>query len=423
MCATTVALGGMYAFTSARTYVATAELKIDRFLPRMANFQGLEHYGNQPYDYVLTQCQVIQSPRIIAAALSDPKISDTLTPTRAVDPVRHVQERLKVQPKQSSQVVSLRLTWSDANEGARLLNAIIDAYMKYGVDRKHDTASHYVKSLQKQREQLRDELGKVRERTQAFMAKTGVVPTQPDGQDVTVAKLADFNSALTQAQIERIRHEARIRSLEGYTRKQWQEVAAGQTETDRELAPLRTGAIGKRQELAALTQRLGDEHPQIRAVKAELAVLGQAEDKALLGVARRMMAQALEAYDTAKSREKALQGAFRTQHETVLSQAGSLNQYLTLRNDEERTQNVYQQVVQRIKELEVVGNEGVYNISVLNAACVPPEPAGPSKPKVLCVAGLIGLGLGLAVVMVMSKPADPGYVAYRTPVGTIGSPA
>lgn len=423
ICAATVALGGLYSYSVSRTYVATAELKVERFLPRMTNMAGVEGYGNQPYDYVLTQCQVIQSPRIISAALADRESSGMTCLAGRADPTRHVLECLKVQPKENSQVVELRLTWPDAAEAADLLNAIIDAYMKYSVARKHDTASEYVRSLRHQREQLKQELGRARQRVHAFMAQSGVVVPRPGGQDVVSAKLADLNRALTQAQIERIRHESRSQSLRRYSREQWRDVAVGQGDASRDLSPVRTQILQKRQELAGLRQRLGDAHPQIRVLKEELRVLVQAEDQSLLRAARGMMAQATEACAAAKACEQALCAAFQKQREVVLDQASNRSQYLTIRNDEERTRNVYQRVAQRIKELEVIGNEGVCNISVLSPAGEPLAPASPNGPRVMCVSALIGLGLGLAVVMVLSKPLTPGYVAYRSAVGPIGSPA
>lgn len=423
VCAAAVAMGGLYTYTVARTYVATAELKIDRFLPRMANMPGVERYGNQPYDYVLTQCQVIQSPRIISAALSDPTLGGTPVLAGQTDPTRYVRERLRVQPKDTTQVVELRLAWPDATEGADLLNAIIDAYMKYNLSRKQDTASDYVRSLQQHREELKKELTGARRRVQTLMAKSGVVPTPGGGQDVAVAKLSDISRALTKAQIARLREESRLQSLRAYSREQWRDLAGAQTGAAQELSSVRAQLLGKRQEMAEIEERLGSAHPQIRALRQQVQVLAQAEDQALLRIARSVMAQAVESHTAAKSREQALRTAFDKQQQLLFDQAGKMSQYATLRNDEERTRNVYQRVVQRIKELAVVGNEGVCNISVLSPASAPLEAAGPDKPRVLSVAALIGLGLGLALVMVVSRPTTPGYATYRSPVGPIASPA
>jgi len=178
---------------------------------------------------------------------------------------------------------------------------------------------------------------------------------------------------------------------------------SGNTSPDVTASPvvqnLRVNLAQQESKLAEMGQRLGRNHPQYQSAAAEVARLraGLNEQTALVTSSVSNNANVFA------QREAALRTALADQKTKVLQLNRQRDEMNVLNKDVESAQRAFDNASQRSSQTRIEGGNDQSDVSVLNPAVPPIEPAGPRVVLNTVLSLLLGgmLGIGIAMLSEM----------------------
>jgi capsular exopolysaccharide synthesis family protein len=157
---------------------------------------------------------------------------------------------------------------------------------------------------------------------------------------------------------------------------------------------LKAELAGLQRERAQLAERLGDAHPDM--IKVTTSIAGT--EHRLNDEISKIVEGIENDYRGAQAREKAMAEALEVQKREVLELSQKSIGFNALQRDAASTQQMFDTVLQRVKETELSGELQTNNAKILDRAEVPRVPVWPRKRLNLIVALLGGafIGIGLS---------------------------
>jgi capsular exopolysaccharide synthesis family protein len=214
-------------------------------------------------------------------------------------------------------------------------------------------------------------------------------------QNIVTAKLDELNKELTAAQTDRIQKESNYRLAQTGD-------PAVFTKTSREGTGNMLGMLrGREAELstqyAQATTQFGPGYPKVAELNNQLKQLRTE----IAAEQTRMQNDIHNEYLAAVQRENLLTTAFEQQKREANQLNESAIEYSVLRRDAESNRQLYQDLLQRLKEAGVSAGLRSSNIRVVDVARTPTYPIKPNVPRNLQLGFLLGLacGIGLAFLL------------------------
>jgi capsular exopolysaccharide synthesis family protein len=208
-------------------------------------------------------------------------------------------------------------------------------------------------------------------------------------ENIIVERLNDFNKRLTEAEAERIALEAQVRLI----RKR---------DYDSLPAVINSTLI---QTLKEHLAKLEGKHAQL-AARFKSGYLRLAQLEAQVAESRNRLQQEIQgvvggiesAYLAAEAKEKELRAKMEEQKAATLGLKDASVEYAILVREVNTNRQLYDSILQRMKEMGVAAELRTSNISVIDKAEPPVNPSSPQKKLSLLLSALVGLlgGVGLA---------------------------
>lgn len=309
--------------------------------------------------------------------------------------VRRFLDSVTVEPVRSSRLVKLHVDNTDPQLASRIANSTVQAFIAMGMERRLEASSYAKSFLEDQIKQMKAKLEESERRLNSY-AQSNQILTLDDKTNAVNLTYTDFATALAKAEQDRIRAESVVAEIK---RNPEASVAVVENKTIQAYKERRARLQMEYQEnlriykpdypkMVQLTAQIGEIDSQIKQeVGNVIGSLQAVRDAAA------MQEQAL--------REKVLQ----TRKQVLTTQEQSIDMNL-LKREVDTNRQLYDNLLQRFKELGVSGNIVSNNVSVVDAA----EPSlFPHKPNLLTnlLVGLVaGILLGAAIVVALEVMDD-----------------
>lgn len=147
--------------------------------------------------------------------------------------------------------------------------------------------------------------------------------------------------------------------------------------------------------MAELTATLGPAHDRVRKVRAQIAELELDQKKARDRIA--------SDYHEADRREKLLQAAYQGQAGEVSDQASRITHYNILKREVDSNRQLYESLLQKVKEASISSALRASNIHVIDEAKVPGGPFAPDLRRGASMGLLFGLFGGVGLVLTQER--------------------
>jgi capsular exopolysaccharide synthesis family protein len=407
-----IAAATLYAFTSTPLYTAQTLLLIERKAPQVLRIQdarGDTEDFNNTAEFYRTQYEILKSPALAERIIRGDGFANSPFFTAAIPPsktdgqstpnVRQTATRLingylsmlQVKPISGTSLVQVKFTTPDPALSAQLANAHAEGFIRYGIDlrsRTNDEASAF----------LQQKLGELKQRVQQseaalndYRRDKGIISVD-DRQNVVLERLLDLNKNLTAAEAERIGLEAQVRTIRGRNSDELPEVLGSTL-----ISSLKT-ELGKLEaEYASLSREFKPGYPALDNMKARVE-----EARRRLESEMRNQVKAIEApYLVSKAKEAELRARMEEQKKLTLNLKDSAVQYAILAREVDMNRQLYDGVLQRLKEIGVAAKDHSSNIYIVGQAEIPTFPSQPNKRLIVLVALCMGpaIGFGLAFLL------------------------
>lgn len=384
-------------FRARPMYRAQAELYIERQSHELASLREVYDLGASSDEYRKTQHQLVRSRQIAEAVFRRNGLADHPLFADAPDPVEAFRDLVTVTPKEGTYLATVAVEGLDGREAADWANDLVDEYLSY-VEQKHRTTSSEVqRSLNEEIPRLRRKLLESEAKLIEFQRRDNVLSFEKQ-QEIMFRKVQELEDALTLVQKQRISLEAQLRVMEALAQHGGENgrgavpVLPEGVETPL-LASYRSREIALVEELGRCRSRYKTGHPKLTEVRDRLEGLRE-RIRAEVDRVRRTLSDSL----AVKNAEAESLGALvRTQSEAIQKLEEKSNRYQALRSEVESNRRMYNEFLERRKELESTSGFGAMNVSVVDRALPPSAPVRPKKWLNLTLAVIVGLLGGVAL--------------------------
>ena len=298
---------------------------------------------------------------------------------------------LSIEPVRNSRLVKIHFNSPDPNLSARVANLVAENFITVNLEKKYQANAYAKTFLEERIAQVKTKLEEA-ERAQVEYAKKEKIFNFDKGAESTNSQsLQDFNQALGRAQQERIKAESVYRELSN--------VKEGELPQQLESALIQQLKASKAKLESDYQEKLKTfkpAYPAMAQLKAQIDGLGVQIEKESVNVRKSIRI----AYETAKSNETMLNSKLDTQKDALLDLQGRSIQFNILKRESDTNRQLYDGLLQRLKEVSVTGDVNANNILIIDRSQVPQQQFSPNITLNLTIAILLGVfgGFGLALL-------------------------
>ena len=394
-------------------YRADALLEIQKENANIPTVQELFQLENVSDNYLETQYKVLQSEtlarRVIdqmhleqqnefnpprdgwfqAKAHAAAPSAESLDPDVEQTVLREFKDRLSVDPVRRSRLVQISFESQDPKVAAEAVNALAENYIQQNLESRWQAAQKASEWLSQQLGSFKAKLEKSEDDLQQYAQQNGLLflETQKgDTENIVNERLRQLQDELTKAQADRYGKESIYRLTEAgdnsalpgvVDNKLMQELTARLAELERQKA--------------SLTPTFSSDYPKMKEIQSQLD-----EIERRLNEERKRAAQGIvDDYLAANRREGLVREAFEQQQNQANLVAARTVQYNILKREVDTNKQLYEGLLQRLKEAGVSAGMNASNIRVVDAAVPPTRPIRPRPFLNLGLALLLGLGCGI----------------------------
>lgn len=390
----------LFAFHAQRQtpyYRSTATLLVEAQLPKILNYQDILSYNTRNLEYFNTHLNALHSRSMMEQALARSGLLDRPgffpeAETKEAK-IEAAQGLVQITPVEKSRMINITIEHPDPQMACDLANALAHAYIQQDLDMRMGTSMEAIDWLRERSEEYREKLEAGLLQLQDYREKTGSVSLEED-QNIVIEKLKALNSALTQAQTERIQAETLWKSV--------QVQIDGKVATSKIAALLNDPGVlaalqkwqEQQREVARLQQRYREQHPDLQqAVELDRKLEKQFEE-----AAEDSLYALKQRYETLVERERNLQAALQEQEKEAFELDRKLVRYNELKRNIEADQEIHQAVIARMKEASISESLPADIIRLVEEARPAKAPFRPRPRQAMLRGAALGLVLGLGAI-------------------------
>ena len=414
-------LGAALTLLMTPIYTAQATLQLDRETARVFNAEeGAPRESMQGEEFFQTQYGLLRSrslaERVIeslglassdqaleAAGIEPPEARGSAAnqvARRRAAALAAVQSNLSISPVRGSRLVAVGYDNPDPVVAARIANGFAENFIQANLDRKFESSKYAREFLEERIAQTKDRLESTERQLVAYAANQQIINISEPGEGVadngstrslTSNNLVALNEKLAEARAARVAAEERWRSARASNVMTLPEVL--QNLTIQRLTEQRAILNASYQQKLSIYQ---PDYPEMVQLRSQI----EEAERQIQAIAGNIRTSIQRQYEIAASEERSLQAQVNGLKGEVLDLRDRSVQYNILQRELDTTRTLYDGLLQRYKEVGVTGGVTANNISIVDRATPPDAPSKPNLLLNIALAGLLGLGLGVAAALV-----------------------
>ena len=392
--------------------------------------------GLTPESYLQTQVRVLKSRTLqkrVEAALES-RFATSDQPPGAVARIRRMLRlqaagvvqptpppiarlpRVSTQVKllDNSRIVEIACDSSNPKLAAAFADALAQNYIDYNIEAVWQSAQTTSDWLTRQLRGLRSKLEESESRLQAYTRDVGLV-YMGENQSVDDDRLRAIQKSLSDAQADRINKQSAYEIATTTPPDSLPQVL-----DNNRLSDYQSKLAELRRQYAEQSAIYTPAHYKVRELQAQITDLENTLRRERSNIVGRIQSE----YQAAVKRESMLQAAYSTQMARVSDQSRKAIEYGMLKREVDTNRLVYEQLLQKAKQIGIGAASQPNNVRIVDTAEVPRWPIQPD-PVRYCALGLAS-GLALAVGFVMAgeyinrSVRSPGEAPFHLRVPELG---
>jgi chain length determinant protein EpsF len=299
--------------------------------------------------------------------------------------VEQLQRRLTVIPsRRGDNIITIQYRAASPAEAAAVANAFARHYADAAIQMKVEPARQYARWFGEQNKRLRAELEATQARLSAFQREKGI-GVRDESLGAETERLASLAARLTAVQSEGVDARSKLRTGGD---------ALPEVMQNSVIQGLRGDIVRLEAKLRDAGANLGANHPQYRAMQAELGEL-----KARLEAeTRHVVSSVSAARSVSGDREREVKAALEAQRKKLLALRAERDSLAVLERDVEAAKQAYETAERRFTQSSLESQATQSNVFLIRPAIEPLEPSFPKVRLFILASVLFGalLGVGTA---------------------------
>jgi len=412
-------------------FTAQSTILVERNFPKVLAINDLLTENDEADVYYRTQYGILRSRSLAATVIREEGLDAGERPatsnfkpgliggiwSKAAEQMRHLLERagqashsvesaetkvkpqlvdaylrnLEVTPIQGTRLVKVGYSSASAELSARIANAHCLAYIRQGLGLYADASGEAQRFLDQKLVELRERVEKSEIALNNYRREKGILALS-GRENIVVDRLSDLNKELTDAEGSRIALEAQVKLIGERNFDYIPEVVNSNL-----IQTLKQNLIQLEAQYASLSLQFKASYPPLARLEAQV----EETRRRLAREVERVVGGIQSAYLAASAREKEVRAKLEEQRGLALGLKDDSVQYAILQREVDTNRQLYDSVLQRLKEMGISTAVRVSNVSIIDRAEPPLSPSSPRKAQGLLMAAMAGLagGLGLAFLL------------------------
>ena len=391
-------------------YQATARVEVDRDTPNAFRFnegeQGDDYVDLE--DYIVTQSKILQSETLAMQTVKSMgldrmpqfggrpgKVDKAPAPGSDAALMRPPAlgafiGGLSVKRVPNTRLLDVTFETTDPALAARIVNAHLNNFIEQNFRSRFEAATQASNWMAGQLNEMKIKVENAEDARLEY-ERENQIWTIDEKSDISTTKLGELEKQLTEAQGDRINKEA-----------VYQLAQSGNYDA---IAAVRDSAviqdILKQQTTLSASYtdavaQYGPKYPKVMRIQAQLKDLDQLITREKLNIANQVEAD----YRGSRQRELLLKQALDEQKAEVNQTAEKLVQYNILKREADTNKQLYDGMLQKLKEAGISAGLRSSNIRVVDPALIPGYPSRPNKTRNILLSIVVGFlgGIGLALL-------------------------
>ncbi|HET9407616.1 MAG TPA: polysaccharide biosynthesis tyrosine autokinase [Candidatus Sulfotelmatobacter sp.] len=310
---------------------------------------------------------------------------------------------LRVALAPNSRIIEIHFRSADKQMAANVVNTLMQTYVENNFKARFESTMQASDWLSKQLVDLQMKVETSQEKLVRYQKEHEILGID-EKQNIITAKLDELNKQLTSAESERMDKEAFYRLVESGDADA---IATSATSSDmgssgsQSASALLDNLRGKQADLkiqaAELSTQFGPSYPKLLQINNQLKEIDAQLQLELKKILNKVRGQ----YMTALQRENMLHDALEKQKQQANKLNESAIEYSLLKRDVETNRQLYEGLLEKLKEAGVSAGLKSNNFRIVDSARLPSAPVEPNIPRNLGFAFVLGLtsGVGLAFLL------------------------
>ncbi|MDQ2835732.1 MAG: polysaccharide biosynthesis tyrosine autokinase [Acidobacteriota bacterium] len=325
------------------------------------------------------------------STLDDPEVRQTT--------VHRLQSILNVSLVPKTDIIRISYSSPSPKLSADIVNKVISAYIQRSYETRFASTQRVSTWLAGTLDDLKQQVETSQEQMLDLQRKLGILGFDPTHNQISTS-LDDLARASGAAKLARIIAEARYRVLSGMDPNNIE----GSIETTpgtapAELSALRGALATAKANYAQMESTLGPNHPQSRALKAQIDELA----KEINAEQNRLLIQAKQNFVVAQANEQQTTAALETQKTDAYKLRDQLVEYNLREREFEANRTLYDSLQQRLRTASVQSGLESLEIDIVDPALPPANPVLRPQSTIILTALIFSLLAGIVIAFVLES--------------------
>jgi len=415
-------IGAAATLLSTRLYTASVRLEIESSAAKIVQKGEVAPVESRDFEFLRTQYELLQSRNIAertVAALKladDPELSKPARetaftrlmkifwpapPGKPVDRAGiergiagMILANRVVKPVPGSRLLDLAYTDPNPARAAAITMGLANEFIGSIRDKRFEATAYAKTFLEDQLQQLRAKLQDSENALIDYSEKEQIVGTATDKTSIAEANLAAANTTLDQIVTERIRNEQQYRQIENATVPDLPQFLNNKLIED--LRDRRNALVVENQEK---DQLLRPDYPTMVQLNNKI----KETDKQIADQIRVIKASLKGAYEASLKQEEDVKKRVDELRTEVIELQKRSIRFNILKREADSNRTIYEDLLQRFKEVDVAGGIAASNVFIVDRAETPTSPSSPNLSRNMLVSMLLGLITGLAGAFLLER--------------------
>lgn len=430
--------GGLFTYVQTPMYRARTTLELQGVNENLLNMKSFDPNAAAEYSteaYIQTQIQIIKSDSLLERAANKlnypnrPEFSTpvkasgllekfgfrkTSTPTVRERILSSLRSRLRVEAAGLTRILEISFDSPDPEQAAEFLNALAHEYIGQSLEARGSGSQATNQWLAQQLADFKAKLEASDNQLQAYARKTGLIFTN-EKDNLVEEKLRQVQTGLSQAEAERIIKQSQYEMAKSSPPESLPEVL-----NDGSLRDYQSKLTELNRQVAELSATLTPEHYRVQRLQAQIVEVKNALNQQRVNIVNRIRNE----FEAAQRRENLLRAEYNKEHGVLTGQAGETTRYNVLKREVDANRQMYDALLQRMKESNIASALRTSGIRVLDPAVAPSQPYKPNAPVNIVIGLFSGLLLAIGIAVVRARNDTtlhlPGEVTNSLSVPELG---
>src|SRR5579862_8397941 len=341
--------------------------------------------------------QAPPSPSAPGDLAPDPLQTD---PALASSMIGGFKGNLRVNLSPNTRIIEVHYRSADPQMAANVVNTFMQTYVENNFKARFESTMQASDWLSKQLVDLQMKVETSQEKLVRYQKEHEILGAD-EKQNITMEKLDELNKELTAAESERMDKEGAYRLVESGDPEAIAssvDASDGNGQSSTTLLPvLRAKEADLKIQAAELNTQFGPSYPKLSILNNQLKEV----DSQIQSEIKKTVSKVRGQYAAALQRENMLHDALEKQKQEANKLNESAIEYTLLKRDVDTNRQLYEGLLQKLKEAGVSAGLKSNNFRIIDGARPPTGPIEPNVPRNLLFAAVLGLasGVGLAFLL------------------------